>query len=92
MKKTIKYKGTDILVEVSKVALPGVEAEAESPAGKIFTNSDTHFVYGADNENDSAAVERATEVIKEDIDAGFEDCVNPECEICHPPKDEEIGT
>lgn len=77
------YKGVEIKVSVSRGgALPQIETEAEAPKGKVFVNSSTHFVYWYDNEKDAAARKRAVEPIKRDIDGGFEDCTNPDCEIC----------
>jgi hypothetical protein len=91
-RREVHYKGTTISVLVDTRALPGIEAEAEAPEGHIFSAADTHFVYGSDNCCDAEALERAISGIKRDIDDGFEVCTYEECEICHPPSDDEVGT
>lgn len=59
------------------------EATAEAPAGKVFKEVGVHEVVCGLIGSDLETLKRCVANVKRDIDGGFEDCADSECEWCN---------
>lgn len=62
----------------------GWEITLDAPAGKLFTTSQCHVDCSLQGDGRTPIWADVLQGLYEIIDAGFEDCEDAECDVCHP--------